>query len=217
MKITISEQDLAEQAVKPQPAPYQAPPQYAPSNGPLPLSPRKTMNPVWILTGSVGGVLLLLTVIGIVTAVSQPQSNTQNGTATSVAKIPTKADYIKAFLADTQEMLKDPKNVFFKYVEESHLTVKAKGASIKNCSVDTIDGSDSAGLNGENISRIYLCVTVSWDGNVHKDGYSDVSVIIDPHQNKILEGKISNSNAAIDVNDPALWQGLGEAILLFLQ
>lgn len=206
MKITISEEEAAN--AKPhQPQPSYSPPPQQPST-PYPVAQAaKPFNPMWILAGG-GGLIALIFLVGIMLVLS----------GSGLAKNQTKADYVSAFVADTQKLLNEPQNMFFKFVEEAHVSVTAKSATVKSCSADTIDGSDLAGQNDENISRVYLCVTVKWDGILHKDGYSDVSIVIDAQQDQIIEAAITDSNAAVNINDPEFWKGIGEmgAILLLL-
>jgi len=139
-------------------------------------------------------------------------------TVISCSQAPTKTDYIERIVADINRNIEeDESNFFFKYVEGAHVTVKAKTGAVTNCFIETINGSDYPGYNGENVSRIYVAVTVLWDGFVDS-GHSVVAVTVDHQQNAILNAEIVETSAMVNIKDPDFWRGLveiGSLLLLF--
>lgn len=114
-------------------------------------------------------------------------------------------------------MLKDTKNGqwkdVYRHIENAHATVTVKSGHVKTLQVETVDGSNKVGQNGENISRAHLVITVRWDGIIHQNGYTDIYLLLDMQQMSVLEAKIIGTNAWINFEDPELWTAAG-AILL---
>lgn len=135
----------------------------------------------------------------------------------STEKTKTVEEWVRVLTSSINEELRDTKNGpwknVYRHIESAHATVTAKSGYVKTCQVETIDGSNKVGSNEENISRVHLVITVRWDGIIHRNGYTDFYFLLDPRQNTALEAKIIDTNAMINLEDPALWEEAGAAIL----
>ena len=86
-----------------------------------------------------------------------------------------------------------------KSIEDIHPLVTYKRAIISEMRATTIDGSNNAGRQGENISDVEILVTFYWEGPVTKDGFTEVRFIYD-YQGRQLKGRrFERSNAAINL------------------
>jgi len=99
------------------------------------------------------------------------------------------------------------------FVEGLHLTVTCKAATLRSLKATTIDGSDNAGFDGDNISEIDMIVTFQWDGVITKDGYTDVEIVLDYQNGRILRQDVLDSNALINTMNID-WKSLGATLLM---
>lgn len=130
------------------------------------------------------------------------------GTCTSDSDRMTVNQARRELMAEINSDLENPDSQIIKYVEGAHLTVKVKSTSIVRCDIETIDGSDRVGRNGENIKFITLLIRFNWEG-VFDKGYTDVKLAYDAVNDRVLEAGIDYTTAMINLEDTDFWIGLG--------
>lgn len=118
-------------------------------------------------------------------------------------------------IAECNQELLNPDNPIRKRIEDAHMTVTVKSASVTSCNVQTVDGSDHAGLNDRNISEIDVVITLVWDGWIQKDGYTEFEVSYDYQNKTVKETKYLKSNALINM-ETVDWFSVGYSVGEFL-
>ena len=83
--------------------------------------------------------------------------------------------------------------------------------SVVRCDVSTFDGTDLAGKDDSNIDKMTLLIRFNWKGIVEA-GHSDLRLVYDVHNDRLLESKIDFTTALINTQDPDFWFGVGEII-----
>ena len=122
-------------------------------------------------------------------------------------------DDFKAEIArQIDEDLSKPDSALKKFVEDAHLTVTVKSARIVRCDVTTVNGSESAGKDNANIDKVSMLVRFEWEGIVDKDGYTDLRIVYDARNDRLVKSEIEHTTALINVKDPKLWYGIGELL-----
>ncbi len=124
---------------------------------------------------------------------------------------PTIAEFKRDYIQRVDKELRKPNNKFRESIESAHKTVTVKDAYISSCTVTTRDGSNNAGRKGSNISTIDLKIHSVWDGKFHKNGYTDLRVILDFHEGKgtVRNAEIVATNALINTKSPYFWSRVG--------
>jgi len=121
-------------------------------------------------------------------------------------------DEMQSFLqTQWDELLSDPNNALNKRIENAHITVTIQSAHVVRCDCETIDGSDRAGENGENIKTLNMLIRFKWEGII-ESGYTDLRVIYD-HQNDRWHSAIEYTTALVNIEDP---QFLADVICGFI-
>ena len=128
---------------------------------------------------------------------SDPSNSAGESQTPATVRNPTKTEVIAEITTDFRECLQKKPNPFFQAVEQAHGTVTATGGSVRRISVETIDGGDFVGVNGENIGLITIVLRITWDGIIHKNGYTDISADYDCHTQQVSNAKIVETNALI--------------------
>lgn len=123
----------------------------------------------------------------------------------------TVAAYRTRVIAELDRDLQRKDHGVRKRIESAHVTVTARGASVTQCTVKTIDGTEIAGHNGSNVSEITLVITVSWDGFIQKGGYTEFMLVFDPRTEVVKEAKFLSSNATFNW-ETTDWFKVGEVI-----
>lgn len=100
-----------------------------------------------------------------------------------------------------------------KYIEGVHVTVKVTSAYVLDCNVTTVDGSNLAGKDDSNVQEVALTIRFFWDGEIHKGGHTDLALRIDARAGKVLDAKVVNTSALVNITDPKFWLGLGTLLL----
>ena len=120
----------------------------------------------------------------------------------------------EAFISDVNEALMDPNNEIRKRIESAHKTVTVKKAYISSCTIRTIDGSNNTGKNYSNIAEVDFTVHTAWDGVFHKNGYTDLQIVLDCHNGEVNVKKagIVDTNAWVNTEDPEFWYAVGVAV-----
>lgn len=177
----------------PQPNPYIGNTSVPPPMGSY-ATPQKSLNPRWIIGGCVAVVLLVLLMLPLI----------GSGGGQTIE------EFAKDFSSQiNKELNTNPSNEVFKTVELAHVSVTCKKGSVSKCIVETLDGSNFAGHNGSNISRVQFCITVYWDGFLHKDGHTVVEFVLDVPNNNMMSVQIIETDAVVNTTDPKLWFAAG--------
>jgi hypothetical protein len=134
----------------------------------------------------IGGLVTIAVLALLVVFILYPRSETVDS-------------YRSRLIASFNQNLESPTNAVRKKVEDAHLTVTAKSAKVTSCTVRTVDGSDRVGRKESNVADIDIVITVSWDGVIQKDGYTEVEIIYDGQNKKVKKYAIVRSNAAFNV------------------
>ena len=125
-------------------------------------------------------------------------------------KVPVK-EFSAKFERDINTALEYRGNAFRKYVEDSHGTVDVRYAYVSDLKVETKDGSDDAGTDGQNIRRIRMEITAIWDGVIHKGGSTVIGIVLENVNGKfeVREPKIIRTDALINLRDSEFWFDTG--------
>ncbi|MCL2742377.1 MAG: hypothetical protein FWE67_00845 [Planctomycetaceae bacterium] len=97
-----------------------------------------------------------------------------------------------------------------RYIEFAHQTVTVTSATVTSCQIETLDGSNNAGYEGKNVSRVTYEITAYWDGVFHKQGHSVLKIVSDV-QNGKSTAKIIKTDAVVNIEDPNFWYEAGFA------
>ena len=92
------------------------------------------------------------------------------------------------------------------YIESTHPLVTFKGATIDSADVTTRDGSQSAGVNGSNVSEIDFVVTYFWRGPVQENGQTKVRHLLDFPSKQMKDSRIIETTALATLDDESLTQ-----------
>ena len=105
-----------------------------------------------------------------------------------------------------------------RHVEDAHVTVNAKEAYVSNFHVITKDGSKKAGRKGSNIKEVQADIVVRWDGVIHKNGETVLSVAWDVSSGKshVKKAKITKTDALVNTKDPGFWLDVAGACIILL-
>ena len=106
--------------------------------------------------------------------------------------------YIQRERPKLEKDLNTPGNNFAQYIENIHLTVTYRGATVKSMAVRTIDGSDTVGPDGNNLAEVDMVITAYWDGQLHKNGYTEVRLVYDPQAEQLKKVEQVDSSAWIN-------------------
>lgn len=136
----------------------------------------------------------------------------------STVSEPTVAEFQKDFCRKVDKELSSRDNDIRKRIEAAHATVTVKDAYVSFCRMTTRDGSDNAGRNGSNISNVNFTIHTVWDGIFHKNGYTDLQIVLDVHGDKadVRTSEIVDTNAMINVEDPNFWYAVGATTAILL-
>jgi hypothetical protein len=85
------------------------------------------------------------------------------------------------------------------HIEDIHPFVTYRRLSISQILAKTVDGSNIAGRNGENISELDILITFYWEGPITKDGFTEVRFIYDVKGQALKSTKYERSNAAVNL------------------
>lgn len=110
-------------------------------------------------------------------------------------------------IAFFNEELSNPNCEVRKRIENAHLTVTVKSAYVVRCEMETLDGSNLVGEDGENIRSMMVLLRFEWEGWIDK-GYTDLRVDFDM-LNKRASSRIDYTTAMINAEDPELWYDVG--------
>ncbi len=113
-----------------------------------------------------------------------------------------------------QEKIPNVQHVTRKRIEDAHCTVKVKMAYVLACDVTTMDGSENVGNDCSNIRSATVDVKFVWDGIIHLDGYSVLRLVFDMHSKSTVTAKIIDTDAMVNIEDPAFWCAVGTLLLL---
>jgi hypothetical protein len=131
----------------------------------------------------------------------------------TLVHIPTKDAYARRVTATLNEaMANDPDNVFFKAVERAHVSVTAKSGKVTGCDVQTIDGRNTVGSDGSNLSSVKIQVTVYWDGVLHSNGRTVMEFVYDFPRQRFIPGEIVETDAFVNITDPNWWGGVASIV-----
>jgi hypothetical protein len=92
------------------------------------------------------------------------------------------------------------------YIESTHPLVTFKGATVDSVNVTTRDGSQSAGVNGANVTEIDFMVTYFWSGPVQENGHTKVRHLLDFPSRQMKNSKIIETTALVTIDDESLTQ-----------
>lgn len=151
--------------------------------------------------------LFKLLYLGIGLAILIWAANSRNGSG-GVSQSETVQQFRDQLIAQQNQWLAQSDNPIRKKIENAHMTVTAKGASVSSCSVQTIDGTENAGKNGSNVSEIDIIYTVTWDGWFQKDGYTEFEVDYDNQNRMVKNTKYLRSSALFNA-DTINWVEVG--------
>ena len=161
----------------------------------LPPSPPPTKAPLWLwLLGGAGVLLLIL--IGVAVAPGGGSDGKAQGPVVEI-RVDVESWVARERPTWAGEISNSP--TAKKTIEGIHPLVTYKRAIISEMHATTIDGSNNAGRQGENISVVEILVTFYWEGPVTKDGFTEVRFYYD-YQGKQLKGqRFERSNATINL------------------
>jgi len=118
--------------------------------------------------------------------------------------------YRQKVIAAVNQDLMNPDSAARRRVESAHMTVTAKRAYVSSCIVQTVDGSNRVGKNGNNISGINVVITVIWDGWIHKDGFTELQIEYNP-QTQARSTRFLRSNAVFNW-ETVDWSSVGYTV-----
>lgn len=130
----------------------------------------------------------------------------------------TVAEYRDAMELAINKDLSTPGHNLHQYVENAHVTVKVYSAYVSNFQVTTKDGSNSAGVDGSNIWRIYLEITTCWDGVIDKNGSTVIGFEIENinGEHQVTKAGIVHTDAMVNTEDPNFWFKVGATLAYLL-
>lgn len=125
-------------------------------------------------------------------------------------KGPTVAEYTRREIAAMNEQL--ARGVLAKFTEDMHPGVAYREATLTSLRLTTVDGTNSAGIDGNNISEVHAVFVVKWRGPITQDGFTEVALVYDRPAKLIKEAKYLRSNAAINLN-AIDWESVGATLV----
>lgn len=105
------------------------------------------------------------------------------------------------------DQLKDPAHPLRRRIENSQI-VTVNTAYIRGVEVRTLDGTENAGANLENLMLVKISFYFDWQGLVNP-GHSVLDVAIDCRTGEVVESRIAETTAVINLEDPQLWFDVG--------
>lgn len=126
--------------------------------------------------------------------------------------VPTVAEYARTEIEATNRQLEA--GVLAKFTEDMHPGVTYREATLTSLRLTTIDGTNSAGVDGGNVSEVHAVFVVKWRGPVTQDGFTEVSLVYDRPAKVIKETKYLRSHAAINLN-AIDWGAAGATLVQF--
>ena len=127
-------------------------------------------------------------------------------------------EYTRRAKAKLNDDLHQPDHPLRRHVEDAHVTVNAREAYVSNFHVITKDGSKNAGRKGSNIKEVQADIVVRWDGVIHKNGETVLSVAWNVSSGKsyVKKAKITKTDALVNTKDPGFWLDVAGACCLLL-
>jgi len=74
--------------------------------------------------------------------------------------------FLRASNKDLEDSTSSFRKMIKSFVETVHAPVVFKSAKVTKCVVETLDGSDDCGKNGENIESLTLRLSNNWEGGI---------------------------------------------------
>ena len=124
----------------------------------------------------------------------------------------TVSEYRAETMREIEVELAKPDSKWRKRIEDAHFTVTVKSTEIIHCDVTTFDGSEKAGPDNSNIDKVSLLIRFNWAGNIDT-GYTDLRVVYDVQNKRILKSEIEYTTALFNGEDPEFWFGVGSLLL----
>jgi hypothetical protein len=126
--------------------------------------------------------------------------------------------YSRRLQKQINDDLADSNHPLRKRVESAHVSVDSTAAYVSNFRAITKDGSHEAGFKGSNIKEIRADIVVRWDGLIHKDGETILSVVWDVSSGnaQVKKAEITRTDALINIKDPEFWIGVAGCVILLL-
>ena len=131
----------------------------------------------------------------------------------------TVAEYREKFEKKLNGELQDGGHPLRKLIEQAHVTVDVTQAYVSRIRIFTKDGSDVAEIGGKNnIRRVDIEVSTLWDGVLHKNGKTVLSVTVEDVGGKFQATghKIIRTDAMVNLEDPKFWVEAGALLGLLL-
>ena len=97
------------------------------------------------------------------------------------------------------------------FIEDAQPSCKYTGATVKSVIATTIDGSQRAGKNGDNIAEEIFVVTFHWTGQLQDNGYTEVRFTYDKQANVLKKTEYISSNALVNLHTVD-WYKVGFAL-----
>ena len=209
-KITISmdEVNRANPVPGAPPSPFFTP-SYEPPESGEEAGPRRIG--LFIGLGIAAMALLCITIIGGIAFIGGRDGD-ERGTYSKVwAKERTVADFRKKLVNEFDAELAKPNSTLRKRIENAHVTVKVTSTEIVRCDVATVDGTERAGRNDDNIDKVSLLVRFNWKGLVDT-GFTDLRIVHDFQNRRTLKSEIEYTTALVNAEDPEFWWNVGAII-----
>lgn len=130
----------------------------------------------------------------------------------------TVADFRNDTEQNINRALQQENNMIKQLVETAHVTVTLTEAYVSDVRATTKDGSNLAGRNGSNIKNTKIYITTRWDGFLHKNGKTVVELSYERVRDewKVMDAKIVETDAWVDITDSKFWYKVGVGIGVLL-
>ena len=131
----------------------------------------------------------------------------------------TVAEYREKFEKKLNGELQDRSHPLRKLIEQAHVTVDVTQAYVSRIKIFTKDGADVAEIGGKNnIRRVDVEVSTLWDGVLHKNGKTVLSVTVEDVGGKFQATghRIIRTDAMVNLEDPKFWVEAGALLGLLL-
>lgn len=119
-------------------------------------------------------------------------------------------DFRADLVREANRELANPNSQLRKRIELAHATVTVQSAYVLSCDVSTLDGSNRAGNDGDNIRACSLLLRFEWQGLL-ESGYTDLRIDIDAVNRRTSSG-IEDTTAAVNLEDTSFWFDVGAEI-----
>lgn len=173
---------------------------YVPLESELEIKPKRTG--LFVGIGIAAVALLCIAGIGIMALVGDPFSPRNRSVS----------EYRAETMREIEAELSKPDSSWRKRIEDAHFTVTVKSTEIIRCDVTTLDGSEKAGPDDSNIDKVSLLIRFNWKGIIDA-GYTDLRIVYDVQNKRILKSEIEHTTALINGEDPKFWLGIGTLLL----